>query len=43
MASSDRNCGNGTGTRTGTDTMPKYRYRSLSYISCSVTVQHKIQ
>ena len=34
-------CGNVTGT--GTDTMPKYRYRSLSYISCSVKVQHNIQ
>ena len=32
-------CGNGTGT----DSMPKYRYRSQSHISCSVKVQHNIQ
>ena len=33
----------GNGTATGTDTMLKYRYRSLSHISCNVKVRHNIQ
>ena len=34
-------CGNGTVA--GADTVPKYRYRSWSHISCSVKVRHNIQ